>query len=77
MCLGAMQQRVWVNRSKEYKPGQLTVLGKMLLSSLVEKNPSMPPIMMAINISTWLRLGLIPQEFLTLSQRLLKVIVLL
>lgn len=49
------------------------VLGKKLLSSLVEKNPSMAP----INISTWLRLGLIPRELLTLSQRLLKVIVLL
>lgn len=53
------------------------VLGKKLLSSLVEKNPSMTPMTMAINISTWLQLGLIPQELLTLSQRLVKVIVLL
>lgn len=53
------------------------VLGKKLLSSLLEKNPSMAPIMMTINISTWLQLGLIPHELLTLSQRLLKVIVLL
>lgn len=53
------------------------VLGKTLLSSLVEENPSVPPLTMVVNVSTWLQLGLIPRGLLTLSQRLLRVAVLL
>lgn len=52
------------------------VLGKRLLSSLVEKNPSVASLMMAIIVSTWLQLGLIPCGLLTLSQRLLRAAVL-
>lgn len=52
------------------------VLGKMLLSSVVEKNPSAASLIMAIIVSTWLQLGLIPRGLLTLSQRLLRAAVL-
>ena len=69
-CVGEQQHRVQIRSAS-------TVLGKTLLSSLVEETPSTAPLMMAINVSTWLQLGLIPRGLLTLSQRLLRVAVLL